>query len=154
MFLKLLRIVGAVVAAIVVAMVLLIAVELFSAIVHPFPPDFAGTEAAICEHVARYPQWVLAAIVPMWAATAWVSTWLAGWLGGRGPAMGVAVLLMAAVLCNLSMLPYPLWFKIVQPIAIVIALVYAYSLSTPRSLNATQQAATIEGGIKDSERTD
>ncbi len=32
-----------------------VAVELFSAVVHPTPPDFDGN---IPEHVRRYPQWV------------------------------------------------------------------------------------------------
>lgn len=126
---KVLRILGAIAAAIVTALVLLIAVELFSAVVHPFPIDFKETPDEIVAHVARYPQWVLAVVVPMWGAIAFISTWLAGRLGGRGPAIFIAVLLLAAVMCNLSMLPYPLWFKAVQPVAIVAAVVVAYRSS-------------------------
>ncbi len=137
MITQLLRTVGAVVAAVVTALVLLIAVEFCSSLVHPFPPDFDPTPAAMCAHVARYPAWVLAAIVPMWAGTAFVSTWLAGRLGNRGSALLVAALLLAAVLCNLSMLPYPLWFKGTQAIAVAVAIGAAFRfgprLAIPRS---------------------
>ena len=126
---------GAVVAAIVAAMALLSAVELFSAVVHPFPPDSPQTYEAMCAHVANYPQWVLAAVVPMWAATAYLSTWIAGRLGGRGCAVFVAVLLLSAVMYNLSMLPYPLLFKVAQLIAIVVAVVAAYRLLRPKEMN-------------------
>lgn len=126
------RIVGAIVAAIATALGLLIAVELFSSIVHPTPPDFKGTPEEMCAHVARYPHWVLAAVVPMWGITAFVSTWLAGRLGKRGCAIFLALLLLAAVVFNIAMLPYPTWFKIVQPAAILIAVAYGYRLSNRR----------------------
>jgi len=140
---KLLRPLAAIVAAIVTALVLLIAVEFFSSVVHPFPPDFDHTPEAMRAHVARYPAWVLAAVVPMWAAIAFLSTWLAGRLGNRGSAVFIAALLMAAVMCNLSMLPYPLWFKVVQPVAIVIALVLAYRLVARRHLAAPPMSDKI-----------
>jgi hypothetical protein len=142
---KLLRLVGAVVAAIATALVLLIAVELFSAVVHPFPADFKHTPDEMSAHVGRYPQWVLAVVVPMWAATAFISTWVAGRLGGRRAAIFIAVLLLAAVMCNLSMLPYPLWFKIVQPIAIVLAIVAAFRLQkTKKGMNHEGTMSTKE----------
>jgi hypothetical protein len=130
------RIVGAIVAAMAVALVLVIAVELFSSVVHPTPADFKGTHEEMCAHVANYPQWVLAAVVPMWGFTAFVSTWLAGRLGNRGCAVFLAVLLLAAVIFNLSMLPYPAWFKVVQPIVILIAVAYGYRLSNRRMRSA------------------
>jgi hypothetical protein len=119
---------------IVVALVLLIAVEAFSAVVHPLPPDFAGTEEEMCAHVARYPQWVLAVVVPAWAFTAFAATWTARRLSlpllGSGlwtldAGLLIALLLAAAVVCNVSMLPYPLWFKIVMPIAVIAAAIAA-----------------------------
>jgi hypothetical protein len=33
-------------------------------------------------------------------------------------------LLLAAVIWNVAMLPYPLWFKLVQPVVVAIAVVY------------------------------
>ena len=64
-------------AGLVVALVLAMAVEFGSAIVHPFPLDFDGSESAMCEHVKLYPQWVLPLVSVSWAATTVVSWWLA-----------------------------------------------------------------------------
>lgn len=51
--------------------------EGFSAVVHPLPEDFGGTMEEMCRHVEKYPQWVLAVVVPMWAVAALVGTWMA-----------------------------------------------------------------------------
>ena len=59
------------------AFLLLVGVELFSAVVHPVPPNFGGTKEEMCQHVARYPQWVLAVVVPLWALTAFLGAWTA-----------------------------------------------------------------------------
>lgn len=124
------RILGALLAASATALILVVAVELFSAIVHPFPPDFQGSTEEICRHVERYPDWVLAAVVPLWGGTALLTAWLAGRLGNRGCALFLGALLLAAVIWNVSMLPYPLWFKILQPIVILIAVVAGVRFST------------------------
>jgi predicted MFS family arabinose efflux permease len=55
---------------------------------------------------------VLAVIVPIWGAAALVSTWIAGRLGNLASTLVVGLLLVAAVAFNLSMLPYPIWFKV------------------------------------------
>jgi hypothetical protein len=72
-----LRTIAAVLAGLLVFFLLVVAVELFSAVVHPLPEDFGGTTEEMCQHVERYPQWVLAVVVPAWAAAALVSTWTA-----------------------------------------------------------------------------
>jgi hypothetical protein len=84
---------------------MVIAVELFGAIVHPTPSGFTGTKEEMCEHVARFPQWVLAVVVVAWSATAFVSTWVATRLGRRLPGRIVALVLLCAVIFNVSMLP-------------------------------------------------
>ncbi|MGD9720172.1 MAG: hypothetical protein AB7O59_07935 [Pirellulales bacterium] len=136
-----LRAVGAIVAGMLVAFALVVAVELFGAVVHPVPPDFGGTMEEMCQHVERFPQWVLAVVVPAWAGTAFASTWIAGRLGNRGCALLVGLLLLAALVFNVSMLPYPIWFKIACLIAIPCAVVFGLYLSSRRSaaaLNMTQ----------------
>jgi hypothetical protein len=117
------RILAAIIAGMLVALILLVAVELFSAVVHPVPPDFGGTMEEMCEHVARYPHWVLALVVPAWGVAAFVSTWTAERIGGRGSALLIGLLLLAAAVFNLSMLPYPIWFKIVNLLVIPTAIV-------------------------------
>jgi hypothetical protein len=105
------------------AFVLIVGVEGFSAVVHPTPEDFKGTMEEMCLHVERYPQWVLAAVVPMWAVAALVGTWAAQKIGNVYAAGIVGVLLLAALVLNISMLPYPIWFKVVILLVIPVALV-------------------------------
>lgn len=130
------RTLGAIVAGMLVAFLLVVAVELFSAVVHPLPPDFGGTEEEMCQHVERYPGWVLAVVVPAWAGAALAGTWIAGRLGNRGSALFVGLLLLAGVILNASMLPYPLWFKIACLIAIPCAIVAGLYLARSRSAAA------------------
>ncbi len=108
----------AIVAGMALAFVLVVAVELFSAVVHPFPADFDGN---IPEHVRRYPNWVLGVAVAMWGATAGAATWTAARIGGRMPGIIVALLLAWALIFNLTQLPYVMWFKVVMPAAFAVA---------------------------------
>lgn len=113
-------------AGLALALVLLIAVEAFSAVVHPFPPGFGQTpgqtpeqqHAEVCAHVERYPAWVLAAVVPMWSLAAGLSTWLAARLGGPGAGWVLRLALFAAVLSNVAMLPYPGWFRVLAVLGV------------------------------------
>jgi len=108
----------AVVAGMALAFALVVAVEFFSAVVHPFPANFDGN---IPEHVRRYPDWVLAVVVPMWGATAAAAAWVASRIGGRLAGAIVTLLLASALAFNLSMLPYVMWFKIAMPAAFFVA---------------------------------
>ena len=108
----------AVVAGMGLAFALVVAVEWFSSVVHPLPADFDGN---IPEHVRRYPGWVLAVVVPMWAATAAAAIWVASRIGGRLAGALVTLLLACALAFNLSMLPYVTWFKIAMPAAFFVA---------------------------------
>lgn len=115
------RIVGRM-AAILAGILLVTGVEFFSAIVHPFPADFDGSPEAVCLHVTRYPSWVLAVVVFLWAGTAFGSTWVSGRIGKLFSGLITGLLLMAALIFNGSMLPYPLWFKIVILLTVTIAI--------------------------------
>lgn len=104
-----LRILLAVVAGVVLAFALVVAVEAINAVVHPFPANFDGN---IPEHVRRYPDWVLAVVVPMWSGIALAAAWLATRIGNRVAGWIVAALLAWALTFNLTALPYALWFRI------------------------------------------
>lgn len=95
-----------------------VAVELFSSVVHPLPQDFGGTMDEMCLHVSRYPTWVLAAVVPMWTGAAVLGSWLAQRVGNAVAAIIVGALLSAALVYNVAKLPYALWFKIVILLAV------------------------------------
>lgn len=136
-----LRVVGGIVAGMLVAFALVVAVELFGAVVHPLPPDFGETMEEMCLHVERYPGWVLAVVVPAWAGAAFAGTWIAGRLGNRGGALVVGLLVLAALVLNISMLPYPLWFKGACLVAIPCAIAAALYFSGRRAVgvvNATE----------------
>lgn len=115
----------AVVAGLLVSFILVAAVELFSAVVHPFPEDFGGTTEEMCRHVERYPPWVLAMVVSAWAITAFAGTWTAIRIGNLGSFAIVGLLLLAGLLVNIAMLPYPLWFEIANLLAVPIAIAAA-----------------------------
>lgn len=118
-----LRNLAAVVAGLLVSCLLVVAVEFFSAVVHPFPEGFNGTSEEMCRHVERYPNWVLAVVVPAWAFTAFAGTWISGRIGNRKCALCTGLVLIAAVVFNVSMLPYTLWFKIVILLAVPLAVI-------------------------------
>src|SRR5262245_40134029 len=96
------RAVGSVVAGLAVAFLLVIAVEFFSFIVHPLPPDFGGTHEEMCKHVERYPDWVLAVCVAFYVGTAFVSTWITGRIGNRGCAIFLGLILMGGLITNIA----------------------------------------------------
>lgn len=125
----LLRTLAGVFAGLIVLFLLVIAVELFSAVVHPLPEDFGGTTEEMCQHVERYPQWVLAVVVPAWAAAALVSTWIAGRIGNLYSSAIFGLLVLAALVFNISMLPYPTWFKVANLLAIPTAILAGSRLS-------------------------
>ena len=112
----------AVVAGMALAFVLIVAVEMFSAVVHPFPPGFdPNAPGSVSAHVQRYPGWVLAVAGLMWGATAAAAAWVASRIGGRLAGAILTLLLAAALAFNLSMLPYVMWFKVAMPAAFSVA---------------------------------
>ena len=72
----------------------------------------------MCRHVERCPQWVLGAVVPAWAAAAFAGTWTAGRIGNIYSAAIIGLLALAALVLNISMVPYPVWFKVANLLAI------------------------------------
>ena len=111
--------IAGIVAGMILAFVLVIGVEGFSAIVHPLPADFKGTMDEMCQHVARYPHWVLGVVVLLWGATAFLAVWVSTRIGRIAAGIVVALLLIAAVVFKVAMLPYPVWFKAVMPVAML-----------------------------------
>lgn len=130
---SILRSVGSVIASLVVAMVLIIAVEGASAIVHPFPPDVDTSDPEVVKaHVARYPAWVLALAGVAWGFTTFVSVWVATRLGaGRHPAhgIGVGLVLLLAVVTNMLMLPYPIWFELLNLVTFPLGIYWGVKLA-------------------------
>lgn len=119
------RIILSLVAGMVLAFVLLTAVEVLSAAVYPLPEGFGHTQEEMCRYIESYPQWVLAVAVLMWGGIAFVSVWLTGKLGNRVSVAIIGTLLLAACVGNCAMLPYPTWFKLIMPVVALSAIVVA-----------------------------
>jgi hypothetical protein len=115
---------------------LIVAVEVLSNAVYPMPPGSGQTEAEICEHVAQYPQWILAVVVPVWSATALAGTWVATRLGGRIAGFVVSLVLIAGSVINVSMLPYVLWFKVAVVIGVPLGCLLGIFLPRRPSVSA------------------
>ena len=117
-----LRLIAAVVAGMVTALIL-VGVELVSAIVYPTPTDFGGTAEEMREYVADSP--LLAVATVAWGIAAFLGTWVANRIGGRRAAIVVGLLLLGGLVFNISSLPYTLWFKVVIVPVIVAAIALA-----------------------------
>ncbi len=130
---RFLRALAGIVVGLGLAFVLVIGVELFSAVVHPFPEGFRGTEAEVCAHVENYPGTVLAMIVPLWALVVFCGVWTAKKIGGLASSLLVGVLLLVAVGFNQWMLPYPEWFEVANFLAMPLAILGALSWGRTRS---------------------
>jgi hypothetical protein len=127
-----LRTLFAVMVGLALALALVVAVELLSAVVHPLPANFDGN---IGEHVKRYPHWILAVVVLAWSATAAAATWVGSRLGNRLAGAVVALLLAWGLTFNLTSLPYAMWFKVVMfgafPIACLLGITYGKRAPSP-----------------------
>jgi len=128
---------AAVVIGLFVAFIVVVAVEIFSAVVHPFPEDFGETMEEMYRHVERYPHWVLAVVVPAWGVAALMSTWIAQRIGNSYSSVIVGAVLLAALLFNISQLPYPLWFKIANLLVVPAAIVTGSRLSVRHTITGT-----------------
>ena len=117
MFCSILQSVGAVFLGLVIAFAMVIGIEGFGAVYHPFPPDVDPTDFAVCAaHVARFPDWILAVSSLGWTLTVVAASWTATRLGtGRHPAHGLGIggFLLGLAVFNMVILPYPIWFKVV-----------------------------------------
>src|SRR5688500_3485430 len=131
-----LRCIGSIVAGLLLAMALVIAFEMFGEVCHPLPPG-EHTHEVICAHVEKYPPWILAVAVAAWGGTTYASTWVASRLGNRISGVIVGLCLLAMVLLNMSMLPYPLWFEVVNVIVFPLAILLGL-----RGARRRQQAGT------------
>src|SRR5262245_37377450 len=88
---------------------------------HPLPDGLDATDpGVICEHVARYPPALLLGGGILWGLTTFLSAWTATRLGAaRHPAHGILVgsILLGLAVMNMSMLPYPAWFWVLNLVA-------------------------------------
>ena len=108
----------AVILSVAVAVFLFMVVEGVGALLYPWPEDFGGTREEVMRQVETSPAWVTAFLAIVgWGSIMLICTWIATRLGhNRHPyhGYGVAAFLLAMVLFNMLMLPYPLWLWFVN----------------------------------------
>ena len=92
------------------------AVELVNGMIYPPPPgtDFANPES-VKAAMAVMPKAALGVVLFGWAVAALAGSWLAakfarpaGW-----PPLTVGILLLAAAVMNMYMIPHPVWFWVI-----------------------------------------
>ena len=130
----------AILAGLVSAFVLVVAVELFSAVVHPTPADFDGTQEEMCgtSH----------AISAVGAGRGRRGVECDGirrhvdFHAIRGDAGGSRCrrLLFVGLAFNVAMLPYPVWFKIVMLVALPAACAWGLRLANRKNRQALARA--------------
>jgi len=134
MILSILRSIGALVLSLVLAFALVVGVEIFGAIFHPFPPDVDPSDMEVCRRqVATCPQWILAVSAVAWGAIVFIAAWVATRLGAhRHIAHGIVIggFLCLAAGFNISMLPYPIWFNIANLILLPTATFWGARLAS------------------------
>ena len=144
---SILRTIVSVGVGLITAFLLLILVEAFSAVVHPVPEGFSHTPEEMCRHIENYPPWVLAAVVPMWGGTGFLSVWLTGKIGNLSSVVIVSALLLAAVVANIIMLPYPSWFSIASPLVALFAMASAGRRTFARK-PASEAVNNVENDVR------
>lgn len=112
---NILRSFRACVTGVAVAMVFIIAVEFVTLSLWPFPEGADSTNVEVCKaHVAAFPTAAFVISTIGWMLATLLGPMTATRIGaGRHPAHGIVLglLLYAGALFNLSMLPYPAWFR-------------------------------------------
>ena len=126
------------IAGIVVAFVLIMAVEKVGHLVYPPPADldFSDPEA-VRPYIATLP--FLALLFPMiaWVLGAFVGTVVACKIGTANPLLFAAIvggLVLAGTISNLILIPHPVWFSIVSLVAIAASAWFAVRVASGRNV--------------------
>ena len=133
----------AVIAGLVIAFVLILLVEKIGHTIYPPPADLDFSDPdAVRPYIATLP--VFALLFPMfaWFIGTFVGSVVACLLGTARPivfAGVVGVLVLAATIANLIVIPHPLWFSILSLIGIVVSAWLAVVAASARELPAPER---------------
>jgi hypothetical protein len=134
---RIIRSVGAVLVGFIPALLCGLGVEVLSLQLYPFPPGVDPSDLEVCRaHVAQLPAGAFLLGAAGWGLGTLLSSWLATRLGsGRHRAHGIVVglVLIAAAVTNMLMLPYPVWFWMVNLVVLPLCTYLGSRLGGPRS---------------------
>jgi hypothetical protein len=141
MFLSILRRMGSVIAGLILAFAVLVAAEAYSEFAYPFPTGYDPEDfQKVCAaHIAKIPTGVLAICTAIWALAPFSGSWLATLLGSaRHVAHGyvVGAILLALAGMNMAMLPYPIWFPIVNLLTFPLGTYWGARIASRRTSNS------------------
>jgi hypothetical protein len=111
---SIIRSVLAVLAGVVVAGVVVVAIEAVGHRVYPGPEGH--DHEALAAYIRTAPPGVFLFVLAAWGIGTLAGAWLAAWLAGRAPVVhGLIIggLLLLGALANLLMIPHPVWFSVV-----------------------------------------
>lgn len=119
-----LRSIGAIIVGLAVGVVVVTGVEALSSTFYPLPPGVDPTDPeALKPYLAQFPLGAFLFVLAAWGLGSFLGAWLATRLGpGRHRAHGlsVGVLLLAAGVANMLMLPHPVWFWVAALVIFVL----------------------------------
>ena len=110
------RTIGAVVAGVISAWVVIMLFEFGGASVYSPPPGSdLGDPEQLREYIAAAPATAMALVLAGWAVGAFLGGWVAAKLSHRhrlGAALAVGAVVLAGVVANAMMIPHPPWFTV------------------------------------------
>lgn len=131
------RNVGAALAGVATAFVLVMAIEKAGHMIYPPPADLDYSDPGVMEtYIATLP--FLALLFPMiaWVSATFAGSLVASKIGTANPLIFAAIvggLVLAATIANLILIPHPLWFSIVSVAAIAASAWFAAKVASGRA---------------------
>jgi hypothetical protein len=127
-----LRVLGGIVAGVLMAVAVIIVVELVGHAIYPPPPGTnVDDPAAVARAAAQMPLGALLFVILGWTLGSFCGSYLAGAIGKRpGPAVTPGVLVFAAAIANMFQIPHAPWFWIVSLLLVGIATISGAALGS------------------------
>ena len=131
---KILRRVGAVIAGLIVAALLVEGAEAIVHLKHPFPPDMDHHDMAqIKKFVSTLPADALVLVLAGWLLGTIAGTFIAAKIAGmRVPGYVLGALLLAAGIVNSIVIPQPLWFSATSYVIYIVGTMIGVRWAVPR----------------------
>lgn len=123
----------AVLSGIVVAFAIIAANERLGHMIYPPPEGMNFSDPDVVRpYLASLPAWALLQVMAGWIIGVFVGIMLATTISLASPAAFAAIiggLVLAGTIANLIIVPHPMWFNVVSPIAIVLSAWFAKAIA-------------------------
>jgi hypothetical protein len=129
-----LRVLGGIIAGVLLAVAIIIVVELVSHAIYP-PPRGTNIDdpAAVARAAAQAPMGAKLLVILGWTLGTFCGCWLAGTIGKRAaPAVTPGVLVCAAAIANMFQIPHPVWFWVASLALVAIAAIAGAAVGARR----------------------